>query len=263
MLSTSAQQQPHSPCHGNGSGAGGGPKRAALAFIFVTVLIDQTLGQADHEIERTASGEHSLHAPEIYVAPAVGYAPDDDDDFVDEIEEDEEDEDEDEDAASEAEDEDDGDDAPASEDGEGAEARDDADRRGRGRRNRRRRGGRRDEGELEAAADLPERELAEGETETEEEANQRRRRRGRRGGRRMRDDSRPQDGFSWTRPRVPFGDDPFVWHDPAVLAEGGGQAPLGIVHESRAFSPDHRRPLAGHGSCRRRIGPIPNFGIAA
>jgi len=193
--------------------------------LFVTVLIDQTLGQADHEIERTASGEHSLHAPEIYVAPAVGYAPDDDDDFVDEIEEDEEDEDEDEDAASEAEDEDDGDDAPASEDGEGAEARDDADRRGRGRRNRRRRGGRRDEGELEAAADLPERELAEGETETEEEANQRRRRRGRRGGRRMRDDSRPQDGFSWTRPRVPFGDDPFVWHDPAVLAEGGGQAP--------------------------------------
>ena len=31
----------------------------------------------------------------------------------------------------------------------------------------------------------------------------------------MRDDSRPQDAFSWTRPWVPYGDDPFVWHDPA------------------------------------------------
>src|SRR5215217_7423234 len=38
--------------------------------LFVTVLIDETLGQADHEIDRTASGEHSLHAPEIY-APAA------------------------------------------------------------------------------------------------------------------------------------------------------------------------------------------------
>ena len=42
----------------------------------------------------------------------------------------------------------------------------------------------------------------------------------------MRDAARPQDGFSWTRPRVPFGDDAFVWHDPATLTEGGPSAPV-------------------------------------
>ena len=31
----------------------------------------------------------------------------------------------------------------------------------------------------------------------------------------MREDGRPQDSFSWVRPWVPYGDDPFVWHDPA------------------------------------------------
>jgi len=31
----------------------------------------------------------------------------------------------------------------------------------------------------------------------------------------MRDDSRPQDVFAWTRPWVPYGEDPFVWYDPA------------------------------------------------
>jgi len=31
----------------------------------------------------------------------------------------------------------------------------------------------------------------------------------------MRDDARPTDAFSWTRPWVPYGDDPFVWYDPA------------------------------------------------
>jgi ribonuclease E len=31
----------------------------------------------------------------------------------------------------------------------------------------------------------------------------------------MRDDSRPTDAFAWTRPWVPYGDDPFVWYDPA------------------------------------------------
>ena len=34
-------------------------------------------------------------------------------------------------------------------------------------------------------------------------------------GRRMRDDSRPVDVYSWVRPWVPYGDDPFVWYDPA------------------------------------------------
>lgn len=31
----------------------------------------------------------------------------------------------------------------------------------------------------------------------------------------MRDDSRPADAFAWTRPWVPYGDDPFVWFDPS------------------------------------------------
>jgi len=31
----------------------------------------------------------------------------------------------------------------------------------------------------------------------------------------MRDDSRPLDAFSWVRPWVPYGDDPFVWYDPS------------------------------------------------
>ncbi|HRD47500.1 MAG TPA: ribonuclease E/G, partial [Caulobacter sp.] len=61
--------------------------------LFVTVLIDETLGQADHEIERTASGEHSLHAPEAYVAPSTPvYDADDEDDFVDEVEDEDEEE---------------------------------------------------------------------------------------------------------------------------------------------------------------------------
>lgn len=31
----------------------------------------------------------------------------------------------------------------------------------------------------------------------------------------MREDSRPTDAFAWTRPWVPYGDDPFVWYDPS------------------------------------------------
>ena len=31
----------------------------------------------------------------------------------------------------------------------------------------------------------------------------------------MREDFRPQDSFSWVRPWVPYGDDPFVWYDPS------------------------------------------------
>ena len=183
--------------------------------LFVTVLIDETLGQADHEIERTASGEHSLHAPEAYVAPATPLYEPEDEDIVDEAE-DEEDEDE---AA------DDGAEDSADEDeDDGAEARDGRRDGGRGRGRRRRRGGRRDEAEAGETAPREAREVRDADDGDDDESGQRRRRRGRRGGRRMRDDSRPQDGFSWTRPRVPFGDDPFVWHDPATLVEGG-QAP--------------------------------------
>jgi len=225
--------------------------------LFVTVLIDETLGQADHEIDRTASGEHSLHAPEAY-APLdrPAYEPEDDDVF-DEVEEDEEDEDEDD--GEEGEDEDEL--AASDEDEEGsapaaARADDDGDRRGRGRR-RRRRGGRRDEGDeapVDADADAAPavaRDIDAVEGETEDEASQRRRRRGRRGGRRMRDDARPQDGFTWTRPRVPFGDDTFVWHDPATLVEGGAPpAQAAGQSETRAAAPEAANDAPPAGEAR-------------
>ena len=223
--------------------------------LFVTVQIDAALGQADHEIERTVSGERSLH--DEGPLPAAGHVDySSEDDFVDDDAdfEDEDDEDEDEDDAEENEGGIASDDEDEDEDGEedarpAREARDDSEtgdggdeagRRGRGRR-RRRRGGRREDGDAPEAgvaaapaagpAPAPAREDedpdgADGEA-------QRRRRRGRRGGRRMRDDARPQDGFSWTRPRVPFGDDPFVWHDPATLTEGGPAAPTGEARPPR------------------------------
>ena len=226
--------------------------------LFVTVQIDGALGQADHEIERTASGEHSLHDLEpASAAFRVAYDPeddlvDDDQDFEDE--EDEEDEDEDEDEAEESEggladdddeDEDeDGDARPAREarepraDGDAGDA---AGHRGRGRR-RRRRGGRREDGDVAegaavaaAPASAPARDDDDAEGGGDDA--QRRRRRGRRGGRRMRDDARPQDGFSWTRPRVPFGDDAFVWHDPATLTEGGAPAPANDARPPRQPRP--------------------------
>lgn len=60
----------------------------------------------------------------------------------------------------------------------------------------------------------------------------------------MRDDARPQDGFSWTRPRVPFGDDAFVWHDPATLTEGGAPAPANDARPPRQPRPDRAQPQA-------------------
>ncbi len=205
--------------------------------LFVTVQIDAALGQADHEIERTASGEHSLHDLEpLPAAGRVAYDPEDDllddgADFEDEDEEDEEEEEaeENEGGLSDDEDEDEGEARPAREarapreDGDAGEG---GGRHGRSRR-RRRRGGRRDEGDVAEAAAAPAEAPARDDADAEggDSEAQRRRRRGRRGGRRMRDDARPQDGFSWTRPRVPFGDDPFVWHDPATLVEGGAPAP--------------------------------------
>jgi len=224
--------------------------------LFVTVLIDETLGQADHEIDRTASGEHSLHAPEIY-APAARALIEPEDDF--EYEEDEEEE---EDEESDDGDEDADDLAVSDEDEEGSSpaARDeDGDRRGRGRRRRRRGGERRDEGDAApiAAADAegaPR--VARDDDEIDgETGEQRRRRRGRRGGRRMRDDARPQDGFTWTRPRVPFGDDAYVWHDPATLVEGGapaqGPAP---VQAGAAPEAANDQPTAERGERTEREG---------
>lgn len=195
-------------------------KRAYLASLhqrhglFVVVVIDELMHSGDFDIQR--NGEAAARPIPNYGLPAPS-AIEPEDDFI--VEEDEEEDDE---EIIDEDEEEDGDEAAAAraprEESEGRGGRD-----GRGRR-RRRRGGRRDEerGEQEArsASDGEEGENDVYDSEADgddEDGPRRRRRRGRRGGRRMRDDSRPADTFTWTRPRVPFGDDPFVWHNVADL----------------------------------------------
>ena len=153
----------------------------------VVVLIDDTLGQGEHAIERTETNEDFTppEAAEAWV--------DLEDDFDAGAWEDEEEE-EDEDLFLEDEDE------TAGEDVEG-EPRERVE--GEGRR-RRRRGGRRGESEAAEAAPTADEDDSEG---------GRRRRRGRRGGRRMREDGE-RDAFFWVRGRTPSLDDPYVWFDP-------------------------------------------------
>jgi ribonuclease E len=186
--------------------------------LFVTVLVDDSLHQAEHDIDRTELGERP--APQIFapIEPDPAY---DDEAFDDE--EDEEDEE----VVAGNEDESEEDEAPRAVRPARAEAPEDEGRRGR---KRRRRGGRRDERDeapAEAAGDEDEDDAdAEGADRVEgdidgedEESRRRRRRRGRRGGRRggREDGDRPADVFAWTRPRVPFGENAFVWHDPEAL----------------------------------------------
>ncbi|MBS0360886.1 MAG: ribonuclease E/G [Proteobacteria bacterium] len=175
--------------------------------LFVTVVVDDELAHADCLIERTSMEQRPEHAA-IAAAPVQAYEPTADD-FEDEVFEDEEEEDEEDLAELDREDVDD--DEPR----ERAERHDRDDGEGRGGRRRRRRRGRR-----EGGADGREgREGREGGAPHAESGHDdegaRRRRRGRRGGRRMRDDGRPHDVFAWVRPWVPYGDDPFVWYDPA------------------------------------------------
>lgn len=164
----------------------------------VIVQIDDSLGQGEHNIERTETNEDFV-APEIEV-------PNLDDDFDASLYEDE-DEDEDEDVID-RDDEDEDEDSLEREDTDDDEARERSERdggRGRGR-NRRRRGGRRDEEATESVS-LDE------VSDDEEDENGRRRRRGRRGGRRMREDGE-RDVYTWVRGRTPSLDDPYVWFDP-------------------------------------------------
>ena len=176
--------------------------------LFVTIALDDNVGLAGHEIERTASEarpEHAIshHKPiEAYIPTDEDIADDEVDDLDDEVIEDE-DEDDDE------------DDRPVSR-GRPQEAEVDSEdsedrnaRRGR----RRRRRGRRDEPRSEESRPPV---AAEARIDEEDDGQGgRRRRRGRRGGRRTREDGRPMDAFSWVRPWVPYGEDAFVWHDPA------------------------------------------------
>jgi ribonuclease E len=185
--------------------------------LFVTVVIDDELSHAEAHVERTATETRAEHAAAL--APLPAYEPLADDGFDDEAVEDEEEfEDEDED-----EDEDEGRDEGAeasrreSGDREHSGRRDEQDGEGGRRGRRRRRRGRRGDEPREAREPREPREAAPAEARDEDDENGagRRRRRGRRGGRRMRDDSRPAEAFAWTRPWVPYGEDPFVWHDPS------------------------------------------------
>jgi ribonuclease E len=202
-------------------------KRAHLARLhqnlglFVTIVVDDDLAHADCLIERTSMETRPDHLPPP--TEAVAYHPAgeeayDEDAFDDEAEDEDE-------AELEAEDtDDDYAHAHARRDGgrdEHAHDRDREDGEGRRGRRRRRRGRREGGGEPREARETrdggqPRADDGRGfdARHDDDDGGGRRRRRGRRGGRRMRED-RPTDGFSWVRPWVPYGDDPFVWYDPS------------------------------------------------
>jgi ribonuclease E len=200
-------------------------KRSHLARIhealglFVTVVIDEAVPHAEHVIERTASEPRPEHAVVVHKQLET-YAPAEDD-FDDEAYVDEDEDEDDEEIELEAVDREATDDDEAEHRLQDASDEDGEERNGRRGRRRRRRGRRDGEPRPEgvAAAPTEPREPREPRPMAADEEDDgqggRRRRRGRRGGRRMRDDSRPADAFAWTRPWVPYGDDPFVWHDPA------------------------------------------------
>ena len=192
----------------------------------VVILIDDTLGQGDHAVERTETNEDfvPLERPEAFV--------DLDDDFDDSAYADEDDGDDefiagDDDADLDTEDSDD--DQPR----ERAERAEGEGGRGRG---RRRRGGRRDGTEPStddaAAVAAP----AAGEDDDDSESG-RRRRRGRRGGRRVREEGGERDGFIWVRGRTPSLDDPYVWFDP-INPERTEKAASGDVAATSASDVD-------------------------
>jgi ribonuclease E len=201
-------------------------KRAHLARLnqafglFVTVVIEDEMAHADHAIERTSMEIRPDHIPSL-PSPTQAFEPTaEDDDFDDDAYEDEDEDEEADEDGLEREDTDD-DDAHVRNAREERPARDDDEeggRRGRGRRRRRGRRGDEPRGEGEARPERgprPEGEARPPRPENDEDRDGRRRRRGRRGGRRMREDVRPTDSFSWVRPWVPYGDDPFVWYDPS------------------------------------------------
>jgi ribonuclease E len=189
-------------------------KRAHLARLqdslrlYVTVVLDDALAHADHEIERTSEQPRAM---QIAATPATvrAYEPSPEDAFDDEVEDEVE-----EDGAAADDEGDEASEPRAREAQDDREDRDDGDSR-RGGRRRRRRGGRNGD----ERPDRPERPTVEAQPAAlseEDEESQRRRRRGRRGGRRGREENRAPEAFGWTRPRVPYAEDPFVWHDMSV-----------------------------------------------
>jgi ribonuclease E len=211
----------------------------------VVILIDDTLGQGEHALERTESNEDFVpERPEAFI--------DLDDDFDDSAYDDEDDGDDEEFIA----DDEDSDDEPAVE-GEPRERTERAEgESGRGR-GRRRRGGRRDgaDGAAEEAA-APAPALAASDDEDDSESG-RRRRRGRRGGRRVREEGGERDGFNWVRGRTPSLEDPYVWFDPinperAEPRAEGDATPAGDVEEIIGERPEGETGDRGPRSRRRR-----------
>jgi ribonuclease E len=190
--------------------------------LYVAVQIDETVGHAEHEIERT-SNDARIDVQLPALTPAAAPIADEDDDFQYEEDEDEEEIVDDEaEADVEA--------RPARERDEDGE---DGGRRSRGRGRRRR--GRRDEQDEPRAADAsaPAPVARSDDDEDEEEGedredadggvagedadgrSRRRRRRGRRGSRRTGAEARPTEAYGWTKARTPDGADPYGWYDTA------------------------------------------------
>ena len=214
----------------------------------VVILIDDSLGQGEHAVERTETNEDFVppERPEAFI--------DLDDDFDDSAFADEDDDGEefiaDDDADEDREDSDD--DGPR----ERAERVEGEGGRGRG---RRRRGGRRDSAEgstAETGAADAAPALAAGDDDDDSESG-RRRRRGRRGGRRVREEGGERDGFTWVRGRTPSLDDPYVWFDP-INPERTEAVGSGPVAAPSAADVDDRPENEGGGErgprSRRRRG---------
>jgi ribonuclease E len=186
----------------------------------VVVLIDDSLAQGEHAVERTETNEDFV--PEDGAVTLADLT----DDFDDNAYDDEEDDEDlfDEEALAE---EDTDDDAPrARAERHDAEAARGDSESGRGRGRRRRRGGRRDE-ESAPVEGVETDEPAAAGAEDDDSEGARRRRRGRRGGRRVREEG-DRDGFTWVRGRTPSLEDPYVWFDPinpAARADGDDEAP--------------------------------------
>ena len=218
----------------------------------VVILIDDSLGQGEHALERTETNEDFVpeERPDAFI--------DLDDDFDDSAYLDEDD-DGDEFIA----DDEDGSDAGDTEDEQPRERgeRVEGDGEGGRGRGRRRRGGRRDGGEGgadDSAAPAPV--VAAGEDDDDSESG-RRRRRGRRGGRRVREEGSERDGFNWVRGRTPSLEDPYVWFDPinperteARADAEVAETPVGDVDEVVGERPDGEIGGERTGRSRRRRG---------
>ena len=212
--------------------------------LFVQVQLDESIGTAEHQIERTSTVDSYEGLPAPTLAPSTYPEPDDDDlDLV------EEEDDEDEEIEAEGETEAEG--SSSDEQGE----------RGRGRRRRRR--GRRGEerGDRPEQTERPEsaeaastgdeqdaRPVHEDDEHGEEGGRgRRRRRRGRRGGRGRPEETRQADAYGWTRARTPDGADPYGWYDTAAPAPAG-EAPANDQAPAAA-----RAPAAAEASERGEI----------